>query len=105
MGLRAKAREAGAEVKQGLLREAGLQGKPSPEATRPRALSSGSFSPNLLCARLPHKLVRTLRKICGLTGEPGSGRGGANRTPTSEAKLPAVPAEVMEASGMCDAGD
>lgn len=63
MGLRAKAREAGAEVKQGLLRVAGLQGKPLPETTRPRALSSGSFSPNLLCARLPHKLVRTQEEL------------------------------------------
>lgn len=77
MGLRAKAREAGAEVKQGLpnlgYQRSRLQGKTTPEATRPTALSSRSFSPNLLCARLPHKLVSTLRKSCGLTGEPGSG--------------------------------
>lgn len=63
MGLRAKTREVGAEVKQGLPNQGcdseRYMGSPSSEATRSTAFTNRSFLPTLLCARLPeHKAVR-----------------------------------------------
>lgn len=70
MGLRAKTREVGAEVKQGLPNlgcdSERYMGSPSSEATRSTAFTNRSFLPNPAVCQAPRtqgsKDVRTLRE-------------------------------------------